>query len=292
MVAALAGSEHPDTGAKKLNEYSDHMNALVIEYAKALKDNAPKLDLRSDLLMERSKCYERVYFLEKRVEKLKNDTDSAPVARRESIAKVANRPYPRIEPFQAPVRNNLLQQTPTRASQRGCTIDWQLPEELRGLGSRETIRGHEGSATDAQVPDEQHRLSCQSPDQKSETTITAAKSDVSDTKSPRKLRRITERIERYFAEQENHHIRNINKTKAMDAIAEVELRELEVAVEDLKVIEKGFCEDLKIQNASEIPDLVPVRKKKPRPFDPPSEEEAGEGKGMDEEKGRDAGQEQ
>ena len=84
-----------------------------------------------------------------------------------------------------------------------------------------------------------------------------------------KRRRYKGRIERYFAEQEERQIININKTKAMNQNVEGELKELVAAVQDLTAVHKDLCDDLGIHDVREIPGLIPIRRQKLRAFDAP-----------------------
>ena len=72
-------------------------------------------------------------------------------------------------------------------------------------------------------------------------------------------------------EQQERQIININKTKATNEHLSVELRDVLEAVQNLKQIHQWYRTSLGIQSVSEIPNLIPVRKK--------SSDEAGDEEG-------------
>jgi hypothetical protein len=268
MIKDLAGSEGSETGVKLWNEYTHRIDTLVKEHKEILTETAPKHMRRSSLQMEHFQIYKEAYFMEGRITKRETEMGSVPPTPRPSIARIANRPTPTKAPFQPKPRDDIIQ-TRTRASRtRDSQGSFQLGNEA-AIPRPHHTKGHSYPHFPG-APTRSRSRSISTRDSKELTSTTNAVSNEPSHSQPKRLRP-KERIERYFMEQEERQIININKAKAMNANVEVELKELVEAVQGISVVHKSLRDDLGINDVSEIPDLIPVRTKKPRPFDPPSE---------------------
>lgn len=269
-IKELAGSEATEKGVEKWNEYTGRIDNLRKEYGDILTRTGPKHHRKSSLLEENSQIFKEAFFLEGRVKKQDSQVGSVPPTPRASIARFVNWPTPTKDPFQPMPRSDNLQ-TPTRAS--GTNHSRRSSQPADGAAPCQPHPALQYSQP--HLPEEDARSfpkETSSPDSKGANSNTTNDPSLHQ---PRRLRR-KERIERYFMEQQERQIININKTKAMDETIEVELKQLVEAVQGLTAVHKNLCDDLGIKNISEIPDLIPKRKKAPRPFDPPTEESAGE----------------
>jgi len=270
MVQALAGEHRPDTGVKKWNEYTDHIDTLKKEYGDILTKNAPKHIRRSSLVMERSQIYHEAYFMDVRMRKRECEMGSAASSPRPAIAKVANRVTPSRERYQPKPRQDIIQ-TPTK-------VPRSMDSHEAGQRKNKARPSQPRFTNEKPLPDAPQLSKKSSQARDSETLTDVPNSTVSEETSGSQLNllRKKQRIERYFMEQQERQIININKTKAMNYNAEVELEELVEAVQGLTAVHQNLRDGLGVKTVDEIPNLIPVRKKKPRPFDPPSEEEGGE----------------
>jgi hypothetical protein len=67
-------------------------------------------------------------------------------------------------------------------------------------------------------------------------------------------------FERYFIEQQERELININKTKAANEQLNAELKDIIEAIEKLKVVHEEYRISLGVQSTADIPNLIPVRR--------------------------------
>ena len=81
-----------------------------------------------------------------------------------------------------------------------------------------------------------------------------------ETTPPRPLRR-KNKFEQYFQERQEWERINVNKMRVTNTQIGVDLKDIEETLRELKVVHAEYLDSLGVKSVSEIPDLIPLRKK-------------------------------
>jgi hypothetical protein len=220
----------PNAGLKKWNEHIDWVNSLQSEFRDDLLRSVDKKHRRFEGIAEAQKLYKEAYFMEKRLDK--RDLQMGTPTPRRSITKAASRPTLAKPP--QPKFRQADETTPTRGPRRKDT------------------REHYPQA--AAKPSSQPLPTKPSPE--------ASRPGGSP---PRQPLRHKGQFVRYFTERHEREQIYVNKQKMANLFLDVDIKDINEGVQDLKAIHTQYRTSLGVESVSEIPDLIPQRKKTPDP---------------------------